>query len=53
MTFADPRLARPDGFRVEIDRQHERAEVILDRPPFNITEMWQRDQLRRRDGRCD
>ena len=46
MTFADPRLARLDGFRVEIDRDHERADVILDRPPFNIIEMPQRDQLR-------
>ena len=46
MSFADPRLARLDGFRVEIDREHERADVILDRPPFNIIEMPQRDQLR-------
>ena len=46
MTFADPRLARLDGFRVEIDRERERADVILDRPPFNIIEMPQRDQLR-------
>ncbi len=46
MTFADPRLARLDGFRVEIDSVHERADVILDRPPFNIIEMPQRDQLR-------
>src|SRR6202165_1406234 len=43
-TFADPRLAALDGFRVEIDR--ERADVILDRPPFNIVSMPQRDQLR-------
>ncbi len=46
MTFADPRLARLDGFRVEIDRDHERADVILNRPPFNIIEMPQREQLR-------
>jgi Enoyl-CoA hydratase/isomerase len=46
MTFADPRLARLDGFRVEIDHERERADVILDRPPFNIIEMPQRDQLR-------
>ena len=46
MTFADPRLARLDGFRVEIDAERERADVILDRPPFNIIEMPQRDQLR-------
>ena len=44
--FADPRLATLDGFRVEIDPAHERADVILDRPPFNIVSMPQRDQLR-------
>src|SRR5882672_330569 len=46
MTFADPRLAKLDGFRVEMDPARERADVILDRPPFNIIEMPQRDQLR-------
>jgi 2-oxoglutaroyl-CoA hydrolase len=46
MTFADPRLAKLDGFRVEVDPARERADVILDRPPFNIIEMPQRDQLR-------
>ena len=46
MTFADARLAELDGFRVEIDAARERADVILDRPPFNIIEMGQRDQLR-------
>jgi 2-oxoglutaroyl-CoA hydrolase len=45
-TFADPRLALLDGFRVEIDPARERADVILDRPPFNIIAMPQRDQLR-------
>jgi 2-oxoglutaroyl-CoA hydrolase len=46
MTFADPRLAKLDGFRVEIDPDGERADVILDRPPFNIVSMPERDQLR-------
>jgi 2-oxoglutaroyl-CoA hydrolase len=46
MTFADPRLKAPDGFRVEIDLERERADIILDRPPFNIVSMPQRDQLR-------
>lgn len=46
MTFADARLARLDGFRVEIDPKRERADVILDRPPLNVIEMPQRDQLR-------
>jgi 2-oxoglutaroyl-CoA hydrolase len=46
MAFADPRLKTLDGFRVEIDRERERADIVLDRPPFNIIEMPQRDQLR-------
>jgi 2-oxoglutaroyl-CoA hydrolase len=46
MTFSDPRLQKLDGFRVEIDPDGERADVILDRPPFNIVEMPERDQLR-------
>jgi 2-oxoglutaroyl-CoA hydrolase len=45
-TFADPRIAALDGFRVEIDPARERADVVLDRPPFNIVSMPQRDQLR-------
>jgi 2-oxoglutaroyl-CoA hydrolase len=36
-----------DGFRVEIDAGHERADIILDRPPLNIISLAQRDQLRR------
>jgi len=44
--FADPRLVSLDGFRVEIDADRERADIILDRPPFNIVSMPQRDQLR-------
>ncbi len=35
-----------DGFRVEIDPDGERADVVLDRPPLNVVEMKQRDQLR-------
>jgi 2-oxoglutaroyl-CoA hydrolase len=46
MTFTDPRLATLDGFRVEIDAARERADIVLDRPPFNIVSMPQRDQLR-------
>ena len=46
MTFTDPRLAKLDGFRVEIDAARERADVILDRPPLNVISMPQRDQLR-------
>src|SRR6476660_5394605 len=44
--FTDPRLATLDGFRVDIDVARERADVILDRPPFNIVSMPQREQLR-------
>ncbi|MGB8677778.1 MAG: enoyl-CoA hydratase/isomerase family protein, partial [Pseudolabrys sp.] len=46
ITSSDPRLATLDGFRVEIDAVQERADIILDRPPFNIITMPQRDQLR-------
>ena len=46
VTFTDPRLAQLDGFRVDIDPPHERADIILGRPPFNIISMPQRDQLR-------
>jgi 2-oxoglutaroyl-CoA hydrolase len=46
MTFSDQRLAKLDGFRVAIDPARERADVVLDRPPFNIISMAQREQLR-------
>ena len=44
--FVDHRLAKLDGFQVEIDTAHQRADIILNRPPFNIVSMPQRDQLR-------
>jgi 2-oxoglutaroyl-CoA hydrolase len=44
--FADPRLNKLDGFHVEIDESRERADIILNRPPYNIVSMPQRDQLR-------
>jgi 2-oxoglutaroyl-CoA hydrolase len=44
--FADPRLTTLDGFRIEIDPAHERADMVLDRPPLNVISMPQRDQLR-------
>jgi 2-oxoglutaroyl-CoA hydrolase len=44
--FSDPRLSKLDGFQVEIDEAHERADIILNRPPYNIVSMPQRDQLR-------
>src|ERR1700732_2214402 len=45
-SFSDPRLLKLDGFQVEIDEAHERADIILNRPPYNIVSMPQRDQLR-------
>jgi 2-oxoglutaroyl-CoA hydrolase len=44
--FADPRLLKLDGFEVEVDEAHERADIILNRPLYNIVSMPQRDQLR-------
>lgn len=38
-------LKELDGFRVEIDEANERADLILDRPPFNIVRMPQRPQI--------
>jgi 2-oxoglutaroyl-CoA hydrolase len=43
---ANALLQNLDGFHVEIDAAKERADIILDRPPFNIIVMPQRDQLR-------
>ena len=43
---AETLLENLNGFRVEIDATKERADIILDRPPFNIIHMSQRDQLR-------
>src|SRR5579871_5238734 len=44
--FADARLAKLDGFRVEIGEAHERADIILNRPPLNVVSMPEREQLR-------
>src|SRR5215475_5789704 len=46
ITFSDPRLAKLNGFRVELNIEKERADIVLDRPPLNVIEMPQRDQLR-------
>lgn len=43
----DPRLTNLDGFRVEIDSERERADVILARPPMNVIAMPQRDEIRK------
>ena len=36
-----------DGFRVDIDSSTARGDVVLDRAPYNVINMGQRDQLRR------
>jgi len=43
---AQTHLQNLDGFRVEIDAERERADIVLCRPPLNIIHMPQRDQLR-------
>ncbi|MDR5651099.1 enoyl-CoA hydratase/isomerase family protein [Ruixingdingia sedimenti] len=42
----DPRLKDLDGFRIEIDAAAQRGDIILSRPPMNVINMGQRDQLR-------
>src|SRR6202158_1583865 len=46
MTFNDPRLAALNGFKVELNADQQRADIILHRPPLNVIEMPQRVQLR-------
>jgi 2-oxoglutaroyl-CoA hydrolase len=46
MIFNDARLATLDGFEVELDAGRQRADIVLNRPPLNVIEMPQRDQLR-------
>lgn len=46
MTFTDPRLAKLDGFSVTLNAAEERADIILDNPPYNVIAMGARDQLR-------
>lgn len=46
MTFNDLRLTALNGFSVELLPDQQRADIILHRPPFNVIEMVQRDQLR-------
>lgn len=44
--FNDPRVANLDGFQIELDASKRRADIVLHRPPLNVIEMAQRDQLR-------
>jgi 2-oxoglutaroyl-CoA hydrolase len=46
MNFSDARLGKLDGFTVEINSGAMRADIVLHRPPLNVIEMAQRDQLR-------
>lgn len=46
MIFNDARLTTLNGFEVEFDAGKQRADIILNRPPLNVIEMAQRDQLR-------
>ena len=46
MIFDDLRLATLNGFKVELDVISQRADIVLHRPPLNVIEMPQRDQLR-------
>jgi 2-oxoglutaroyl-CoA hydrolase len=39
-------LEQLDGFSVTIDAARERADIVLERAPFNIISMLQREQLR-------
>lgn len=45
-TTTDPRLKDLDGFRVTVDEDAERADIVLDRPPLNVITMREREQLR-------
>ncbi len=46
MAFNDPRLTTFNGFEVDLTVEKQRADIILRRPPLNVIEMPQRDQLR-------
>jgi len=46
ITINDAQLPSLDGFKVELNAEKQRADIILHRPPLNVIEMPQRDQLR-------
>lgn len=41
-----PMLSKLDGFRIEVDADAERGDIVLERAPMNVISMDQRDQLR-------
>ncbi|MBB4000281.1 enoyl-CoA hydratase/isomerase family protein [Aureimonas pseudogalii] len=44
--FDHPQLHALDGFKVTIDPSGERADIVLERAPYNVVSMAARDQLR-------
>lgn len=42
----DPQLTELNGFRVEINAETQRGDIILHRPPMNVIQMPQREQIR-------
>jgi 2-oxoglutaroyl-CoA hydrolase len=36
-----------DGFKMRVDRAAQRADIVLDRPPYNVISMRARDEVRR------
>ncbi len=38
-------LKSADGFRLELDHDKQRADLVLDRPPLNVITMKQREQM--------
>jgi 2-oxoglutaroyl-CoA hydrolase len=47
MSDTDARLQGLEGFGVTINAVQARADIVLERPPFNVITMPQRDQIRR------
>ena len=47
-TSTDPRLSDLDGFRVEIDPDRQRGDIILSRPPMNVIGIENKTHLPRR-----
>lgn len=45
MTDSDNQYEGLDGFRVEVNAEKHRADIILDRPPLNIVSMQEREQF--------
>jgi len=46
MTAENISIDKKDGYYVAVNPQDMRADIVLDRPPYNVVSMAQRDQLR-------